>query len=178
MGKALSHLSSLNIRPSQHLHDPRLTGLNGGPPAPAESSQPVPKSRTQRSPRGTSKRTMNNTRDPSRLRMGLNPLVTSPLGPGYQQNHPQNHPPLSAVALSPNTQYSIHSPASAIQPYNPQQWIASPIAGPERTHGYGREQPSKPLRCPPLIKINVHSPLRVAVADIPRSSIPSTAAAL
>ena len=95
---------------------------------------------TERSPDGASERTMNNIRDPSRLRLGLNPLLTTSLGPGYSQNTP-----LSAVSLTSNTQYPTHTPPSAIQPYNPQEWIASPVPGAERTHDYVRDQPGKRL---------------------------------
>ncbi|CAI4219463.1 unnamed protein product [Parascedosporium putredinis] len=66
--------------------------------------------------------------------MGLNPLTTS-IAPSYQQNVP-----LSAVTLSPNGQYPLQTPVSAIQPYNPQEWVASPMAGPERTHVYSLDQ--------------------------------------
>ena len=80
---------------------------------------------------------MNNVRDPSRLRLGLNPLLTQSLGSSYQQNVP-----LSAVALNSNVQYSVHTPASAIQPYNPQEWVASPA--PERPHTFHQDhQPGK-----------------------------------
>jgi hypothetical protein len=76
---------------------------------------------------------MSNARDPTRLRQGLNPLLTTSLG-AY---HNQLSTPLSAVSLaSTHNPYSAQTPGSAIQPYNPQEWIASPAAGPERTHQF------------------------------------------
>lgn len=79
---------------------------------------------------------MSNSRDPTRLRQGLNPLLTTSLG-GF---HNQLSTPLSAVSLASTHPYSAHTPASAIQPYNPQEWIGSPIAGPERTHQFPEPQ--------------------------------------
>ncbi|SPO02694.1 uncharacterized protein DNG_05367 [Cephalotrichum gorgonifer] len=87
---------------------------------------------------------MNHIRDQSRLRLGLNPLLTSSPGPGYQHNTPP-----SAVSISSNVQYPIQTPVSAIQPYNPQQWVTSPMVGAERAHGYGHEQAESPLPPPP-----------------------------
>ncbi|PSS03411.1 hypothetical protein BD289DRAFT_359030 [Coniella lustricola] len=60
-------------------------------------------------------------RDGSRLRQRLNPLLTS-LG-GFSQH---SNTPVSAVPYSA-TSYIASTPASAIQPYNPQQWIPSPM---------------------------------------------------
>lgn len=74
---------------------------------------------------------MASSRDPTaRLRAGLNPLLTASLGVGNY--HPQNasNTPLSAVSMSSHGPFSSgQTPISAIQPYNPQEWIASPIAG-------------------------------------------------
>ncbi|EEY22067.1 conserved hypothetical protein [Verticillium alfalfae VaMs.102] len=82
---------------------------------------------------------MSNPRDPSRLRQGLNPLLTTSLG-GYHQSAA----PLSAVSLSSTSHLQSAQPTpttgSAIQPYNPQEWIASPAAGPERTHQFPETQ--------------------------------------
>ncbi|KAI0400010.1 hypothetical protein F4802DRAFT_513298 [Xylaria palmicola] len=66
----------------------------------------------------------------SRLRQNLNPLLTSALGYHNQMNTPRSAVPMSGL-----------TPASSIQPYNPQEWIPSPAVGPERTHQY-REQPA------------------------------------
>ncbi|KAG7111402.1 hypothetical protein HYQ44_009597 [Verticillium longisporum] len=92
---------------------------------------------------------MSNPRDPSRLRQGLNPLLTTSLG-GYHQSAA----PLSAVSLS-STSHHLQSAqptpttGSAIQPYNPQEWIASPAAGPERTHQFPETQSVSPPPPPP-----------------------------
>jgi hypothetical protein len=68
---------------------------------------------------------MNTGRDPtSRLRANLNPLRTTALGGGF---HGANVTPLSAISIA-----QTQTPASAIQPYNPQQWAPSPA--PERLH--------------------------------------------
>lgn len=67
---------------------------------------------------------MGDTRDGSRLRQRLNPLLTS-LG-GFSQS---STTPVSAISYSSNS-YNASTPASAIQPYNPQQWIPSPMPGP------------------------------------------------
>ncbi|KAH6843190.1 hypothetical protein B0I37DRAFT_393492 [Chaetomium sp. MPI-CAGE-AT-0009] len=73
---------------------------------------------------------MSSPRDPTaRLRAGLNPLHTASLG-GFHGHNP-NHTPVSALSVSSHGAFSsAQTPLSAIQPYNPQQWISSPIAGP------------------------------------------------
>ncbi|KAI0391953.1 hypothetical protein F5Y17DRAFT_384450 [Xylariaceae sp. FL0594] len=74
---------------------------------------------------------MASSRDSPRLRQNLNPLLTSALGYHNQLSTPQ-----SAVTLgSPHT-YGALTPASSIQRYNPQEWIPSPAAGPERAHQF------------------------------------------
>ncbi|KAH8903132.1 hypothetical protein BR93DRAFT_886059 [Coniochaeta sp. PMI_546] len=94
--------------------------------------------------------TMSSARDPTaRLRAGLNPLLTASLGV-YHPN--QTNTPLSAVSMASGSHSSLNgfssaqTPVSAIQPYNPQQWIASPVPGhPERpSHPYQESQPSPP----------------------------------
>ena len=73
---------------------------------------------------------MSNPRDPARMRQGLNPLLTQSLG----SYHSQISTPLSGVS---STQLnSAHTPASSIQPYNPQEWIASPAAAAEQPRQY------------------------------------------
>ncbi|KAF6813790.1 hypothetical protein CMUS01_12761 [Colletotrichum musicola] len=84
---------------------------------------------------------MSNSRDPARMRQGLNPLLTQSLG----SYHSQINTPLSGVSSTPMT--SVHTPASSIQPYNPQEWIASPVVGSEQPRQY-QEQRS-PLPPPP-----------------------------
>lgn len=79
--------------------------------------------------------TMTTSRDAtSRLRQTLNPLMTS-LG-GF---HNQMHTPHSAVSVHSSYPYSAapaQTPASSIQPYNPQEWGPSPAHAPERTHTF------------------------------------------
>ncbi|GAP91705.1 hypothetical protein SAMD00023353_12800110 [Rosellinia necatrix] len=85
---------------------------------------------------------MSSSRDTtSRLRQTLNPLLTSALG-----YHNQLNTPRSAIATSSPHVLGAQTPASSIQPYNPQEWIPSPAVGPERTHQY----PTQPaFRDPP-----------------------------
>ena len=77
---------------------------------------------------------MSSSRDPTaRLRAGLNPLLTASLG--VYHGHGSTNTPLSAMSVSSHGAFSSgqsQTPVSAIQPYNPQEWIASPIVGPER----------------------------------------------
>ncbi|KAL2755900.1 hypothetical protein ACRALDRAFT_2047933 [Sodiomyces alcalophilus JCM 7366] len=81
--------------------------------------------------------TMNHPREPSRLRQGLNPLVTSSLGGPYHQHNA----PLSAVSLTSSNLYALQTPVnSAIQPYNPQEWIGSPAVGADRSHPFPESQ--------------------------------------
>ncbi|KAK3342773.1 hypothetical protein B0H65DRAFT_496057 [Neurospora tetraspora] len=71
---------------------------------------------------------MSSSRDPTaRLRAGLNPLLTASLG-GYHGHHANT--PLSAVSMTSHAFSSNQTPLSAIQPYNPQEWVASPALGP------------------------------------------------
>jgi len=72
---------------------------------------------------------MSSSRDPTaRLRAGLNPLLTASLGAYHGQN---SNTPLSAMSVSSHGAFSSgQTPLSAIQPYNPQEWISSPVAGP------------------------------------------------
>lgn len=73
---------------------------------------------------------MSSSRDPTaRLRAGLNPLLTASLGVYHPQHN--NGTPHSALSVSSHGAFSSNqTPLSAIQPYNPQQWITSPTAGP------------------------------------------------
>ncbi|KAL6866647.1 hypothetical protein J3F83DRAFT_116984 [Trichoderma novae-zelandiae] len=63
-------------------------------------------------------------RDPTRLRHALHPLSTSSLA-GYGN---QLVSPISAVSMASSHVQTIHTPGSAILPYNPQEWVASPAA--------------------------------------------------
>ncbi|KAK0707461.1 hypothetical protein B0H67DRAFT_495960 [Lasiosphaeris hirsuta] len=96
---------------------------------------------------------MSSSRDPTaRLRAGLNPLLTASLGVYHGHNPNTNSTPLSAMSVGSHGAFSSgQTPVSAIQPYNPQEWIASPIAGPpERVHqlqttqSFQEPQPSPP----------------------------------
>ncbi len=90
---------------------------------------------------------MNPARDPTaRLRAGLNPLLTASLGGYHGQSSGSNSTPLSSISLNPHTPFSsIQTPVSAMHPYNPQQWIASPAVGPERAQQFGEPQGTPPL---------------------------------
>lgn len=83
---------------------------------------------------------MNPSRDPTaRLRAGLNPLLTASLG--YQPHNP-NHTPISALSVNSQGAFSSgQTPLSAIQPYNPQEWMASPMAGPAPDRMYAVQNP-------------------------------------
>ncbi|KAK4238008.1 hypothetical protein C8A03DRAFT_15503 [Achaetomium macrosporum] len=73
---------------------------------------------------------MSSSRDPTaRLRAGLNPLLTASLG-AYPHHNAANTP-VSALSVSSHGAFSSgQTPLSAIQPYNPQEWISSPMPGP------------------------------------------------
>ncbi|KAK0641281.1 hypothetical protein B0T16DRAFT_393590 [Cercophora newfieldiana] len=97
------------------------------------------------------------SRDPTaRLRAGLNPLLTASLGV-YHNGQLANNTPLSAVSMTSHGPFSsAQTPVSAIQPYNPQEWIGSPIVGPSQdrmpqmqpAQSFGEPQGS-PLPPPP-----------------------------
>ncbi|KAK4444695.1 hypothetical protein QBC34DRAFT_181845 [Podospora aff. communis PSN243] len=97
------------------------------------------------------------SRDPTaRLRAGLNPLLTASLGV-YHNGQLANNTPLSAVSITSHGAFSsAQTPVSAIQPYNPQEWIGSPIVGPSQdrmpqmqpAQSFGEPQGS-PLPPPP-----------------------------
>ncbi|KFA71772.1 hypothetical protein S40288_08764 [Stachybotrys chartarum IBT 40288] len=89
---------------------------------------------------------MTPSRDPVRLRQGLNPLTTTSLGPFISQHHST---PMSAVSMAVSHAHA-QTPASAIQPYNPQEWIASPAPGPERmAQSFSPESQGSPRAPPP-----------------------------
>ncbi|KAK4147403.1 uncharacterized protein C8A04DRAFT_8956 [Dichotomopilus funicola] len=70
---------------------------------------------------------MSSSRDPTaRLRAGLNPLLTNSLGGFHNAGTP-----VSALSVAPHSAFTPgQTPMSAIQPYNPQEWIGSPQSGP------------------------------------------------
>ncbi|OAA59878.1 hypothetical protein SPI_06076 [Niveomyces insectorum RCEF 264] len=90
---------------------------------------------------------MNAARDPtSRLRANLNPLRTSSLGGVGGFHGPAGGTPLSAVSLVSHSGLSLNqTPLSAIQPYNPQEWVPSPA----QERGHHQEQQSSPSLPPP-----------------------------
>ncbi|KAM0251272.1 hypothetical protein ACHAQJ_008263 [Trichoderma viride] len=65
-------------------------------------------------------------RDRTRLRHALHPLSTTSLA-GYGN---QLVSPISAVSMASSHVQLMHTPASAIMPYNPQEWVASPATMP------------------------------------------------
>lgn len=106
-------------------------------PGPSPKSQPIFALRAAAAARDRAPSTMASPRDPARLRQGLNPLTTSALGSLASQQHGT---PISAVSMASSHAQSAHTPASAIQPYNPQEWVppgAPPM--PERQVQYAAE---------------------------------------
>lgn len=82
---------------------------------------------------------MASSHEPSRLRQGLNPLTTSLVG--YNNN--QLTTPMSALSMTSGHMSMAQTPASTIQPYNPQQWGRSPPAA-DRTPQFGDPQGTSP----------------------------------
>ena len=81
---------------------------------------------------------MSTPREAARLRLGLKPLTTSALG-SYNPQHLGE--PISAVSMaSSHLPSTAQTPSSAIQPYNPQEWIASPGQQMERQQHMGDGQ--------------------------------------
>ncbi|KAI5859318.1 hypothetical protein GGS23DRAFT_607663 [Durotheca rogersii] len=118
----------------------------------------------------------------SRLRQTLNPLRTTALG-GF---HNQLATPYSAASVaSPyNTLNGLQTPASSIQPYNPQEWAPSPAGGPERTHQFAPSSlrdsqvpapppPYSPPRSqrPPASAVYETPPANISAARVPLSSV-------
>ncbi|KAG6010917.1 hypothetical protein E4U21_002587 [Claviceps maximensis] len=75
---------------------------------------------------------MASPRDPTRLRQGLNPLTTSSLAP----HGARASSPMSALSMASSHAQPAQTPASAIQPYNPQEWVPSPAPITERSRQY------------------------------------------
>lgn len=89
----------------------------------------------------------------ARLRAGLNPLLTGSLG-GYH-GHSANTP-VSAMSVSSHGAFSsAQTPLSAIQPYNPQEWIASPVAGPAPDRIQHAQQPVQSYQEPQSESVTV-----------------------
>ncbi|OTA94181.1 hypothetical protein M434DRAFT_394934 [Hypoxylon sp. CO27-5] len=128
---------------------------------------------------------MTSTRDSatSRLRQTLNPLRTTALS-GF---HNQLATPHSAVSISSSHTFAgLHTPASSIQPYNPQEWAPSPAVGPERTHQFPPpsslrdSQASVPAPPPPYSPprsqrpastVYETPPANISAARVPASSV-------
>jgi hypothetical protein len=80
---------------------------------------------------------MSSVHDPTaRLRAGLNPLLTTSLS----SYHNQASTPLSAISVA-----SHQTSASGIQPYNPQQWVSSPMTGGDRVYSFHDTQGKSPV---------------------------------
>ncbi|KAG5981552.1 hypothetical protein E4U55_002833 [Claviceps digitariae] len=78
---------------------------------------------------------MASPRDPERLRQGLNPLTTSSLTPyGVRASSP-----MSVLSMASSHVQPAQTPASAIQPYNPQEWVPSPAPMTDRSHQFAVE---------------------------------------
>ncbi|KID93047.1 hypothetical protein MGU_00636 [Metarhizium guizhouense ARSEF 977] len=77
---------------------------------------------------------MASPRDPARLRPGLNLLTTNSLAPNTYGNHVNS--PMSAVSMASPFMQSAQTPSSAIQPYNPQEWVPSPAQMPDRSRQF------------------------------------------
>ncbi|KAK4160009.1 hypothetical protein QBC43DRAFT_121072 [Cladorrhinum sp. PSN259] len=95
---------------------------------------------------------MSSSRDPTaRLRAGLNPLLTQSLGvPSFHGQNAANTP-LSAMSVSSHGAFSSNqTPLSAMQPYNPQEWVASPVVGADRMQHMPPAQPYQEPQGSPL----------------------------
>ncbi|SPQ23287.1 c8863993-2c4a-42fc-b28b-7164c0d5ba6c [Thermothielavioides terrestris] len=109
---------------------------------------------------------MSSTRDTAaRLRAGLNPLMTASLGALH--GHNTTNTPVSALSVSSNGAFSsAQTPLSAIQPYNPQEWLSSPSANPapDRMPHSQPAQPAQPFQEPqtPPLPPPPYSPPRSA----------------
>ncbi|CAJ2505591.1 Uu.00g129850.m01.CDS01 [Anthostomella pinea] len=113
----------------------------------------------------------------SQLRQTLNPLLTTSLG-GHN-NHSQT--PHSAVSISSYHTFGPLTPASSVQPYNPQEWAPSPAVVPERTHQFTppsslRDTHAPPPYSPPRSQrpssiVYETPPANISAARVPASSI-------
>ncbi|KAI1859109.1 hypothetical protein JX265_010586 [Neoarthrinium moseri] len=114
----------------------------------------------------------------SRLRQTLNPLLTTSLG-GFHNN--QLNTPHSAIsATSPYVYSAVQTPASSIQPYNPQEWGPSPAV--ERTHQFPPPQShdapqGSPLPPPPYSPPRSQRPASVTVETPPANTSSARASA-
>lgn len=119
----------------------------------------------------------------SRLRQTLNPLRTTALG-GF---HNQLNTPHSAISISSSHTFAgLHTPASSVQPYNPQEWVPSPVVGPERTRQFPQPSslrdsqsaapaPPPPYSPPrsqrPASTVYETPPANISAARVPASSV-------
>ncbi|KAH8896031.1 hypothetical protein GQ53DRAFT_681659 [Thozetella sp. PMI_491] len=117
---------------------------------------------------------MSSAHDPTaRLRAGLNPLLTASLGVYHNQN--SNSTPLSGISMSSHNPFSsTHTPVSAMQPYNPQEWVAPPATGPDRSHQFQEPQVTPPPP-PPYSPPRSQRPASMAFDSTQAASIAATA---
>ncbi|KAK2597919.1 hypothetical protein N8I77_012671 [Diaporthe amygdali] len=119
---------------------------------------------------------MNDNRDPRGLRPRLNPLLTSSLGPFSQQGST----PISAMSFSSNS-HNAPTPSSAILPYNPQEWLPSPMPGPgpERSHQLSSpDSTGSPLPPPPYSPPRSQRPASMYLDGAPAANMSLTRAPL
>lgn len=103
-----------------------------------------------------------------RLRHGLVPLTTS-LGPASY--HAQLNTPISAVSMASSHLQSAHTPASAIQPYNPQEWMPSPaVASADRVHQLSDSQGMFPW---PQLFLHCLSSMLTGMSSVATAASPS-----
>ncbi|KAH6610617.1 hypothetical protein Trco_000637 [Trichoderma cornu-damae] len=108
-------------------------------------------------------------RDPTRLRHALLPLSTTSLA-GYGN---QLVSPISAVSMASSHVQSIHTPGSAILPYNPQEWVASPATMPATERplplvgSEAQAPPPPPPYSPPRRNMQQPRPVSMAFEYVP-----------
>ncbi|KAF4124333.1 hypothetical protein GMORB2_4999 [Geosmithia morbida] len=90
------------------------------------------------------------SRDTPRLRFGLNPLMTASLGSSSHNLQPHGTP-ISALSMASSHLVSAQTPGSAIQPYNPQEWVASPAQTVDRQSSYTAEPHGEHPTSPPIV---------------------------
>ncbi|CAG9943911.1 unnamed protein product [Clonostachys rosea f. rosea IK726] len=113
---------------------------------------------------------MSSSRDPASLRLGLNPLTTS-----ITLFHSQQGTPISAVPMASSNTQVAQTPVSAIQPYNPQEWVTS-RAPRQQTGAEPQVSPPPPPYSPPRSQqprpvssaFDQHQPSPVSTPPVPR----------
>ncbi|KAL2150641.1 hypothetical protein VTH82DRAFT_7204 [Thermothelomyces myriococcoides] len=119
---------------------------------------------------------MSSSCDPTaRLRAGLNPLLTGSLG-GYH-GHNSNNTPVSALSATSHGVFPPNqTPLSAIQPYNPQEWVASPSVGPGQTVQSFQDSQASPPPPPPYSPPRSGHPAGATFDQAQAANIPVTRA--